>query len=65
MSDIETPGSIVIKITFDPQQGLRFQGPNDPVICLGILDLAKGYILADTIDTEAINSGPPTIHKVN
>ena len=65
MADIETPGTIVIRITFDPQQGIRFQGPNDPVISLGILELTKGYILADTIDVKGIDSEQSIIHKVN
>ena len=65
MADIETPGTITLVITFDPQQGIRFQGPNDPIISLGILELTKGYILADTIDVKGIDSGPPIIHKIN
>ena len=65
MVDIETPGTITLVITFDPEKGIRFQGPRDPIISLGILELTKGYILAESIDLEGIKNEPSIIHKVN
>ena len=65
MADVGAPGTITLVITFDPQRGIRFQGPRDPIISLGILELAKGYILAETIELEGIKQESNLIHKVN